>query len=140
MISHVPFAGHTATKDTTLQGYKIPKGTNILILFWSLHHNEKIFPDPYAFKPQRFLDESGQLLPPGHLHRKAVLPFGAGRRVCLGETMARNRLFLAIAALVQRYKFLPENGKDNKPIDVRNYHFGIVLNPGKVTVKVIKRD
>lgn len=139
LISHVPFSVHTALRDTTLCGYRIPKNVRIITNFWTLHHDEKIFPDPFSFKPERFLDDEGKVVPPGHPCRKVLFPFGAGRRVCLGETLAKNRLFLVITAMIQRYEFLPENPEEARKADPRNYDFGIVLNPGDVTVKISKR-
>lgn len=85
------------------------------------------------------MDSEGKLVPPGHPRRKALFPFGAGRRVCLGETLAKNRLFLVISAMVQRYKFSPKDYESSQKADPRNYDFGIVLNPGDVTVKIEKR-
>lgn len=107
---------------------------------WNLHHDESIFPDPYTFKPERFLDGNDCLVSAGHPNRRALFPFGAGRRVCLGETLAKNRLFLTVSALIQRYRLLPESDLNIKDIDPRNYANGVVLNPGPVNVKMIKRN
>ncbi|CAD5124690.1 DgyrCDS12955 [Dimorphilus gyrociliatus] len=140
-ISHVPMAGHRAIKNTTLLGYKVPKDHKVFVSMWGLHHDEKIFPEPYKFKPERYLEENGEFVAPGHPCRKALFAFGAGRRVCLGETLAKNRLFLVIGALVQNYKFLPGNGKDvGEDVDPRDYKFGIVLNPGDLNVRMIRRN
>ncbi|CAD5124689.1 DgyrCDS12954 [Dimorphilus gyrociliatus] len=139
--SHVPFSVHKSIKNTTLLGYEIPKNTTLITFFWGLHHDEKIFPEPYKFKPERYLEENGEFVAPGHPCRKALFAFGAGRRVCLGETLAKNRLFLVIGALVQNYKFLPGNGKDiGEDVDPRDYKFGIVLNPGDLNVRMIRRN
>lgn len=56
------------------------------------------------------------------------MAFGAGRRVCLGEALAKNRLFLFAAALLQRFQFLPGD-PDLPDIDPRGYNLGLVLHP-----------
>lgn len=59
----------------------------------------KAFPEPEKFKPERFLDEAGNL-------RKIdeFIPFSLGKRVCLGESLARAELFLIIANLFHKFK------------------------------------
>ena len=93
---------HKSTVDTTLQGYSIPKGTTVLTNLWSLHHDPEIWDDPDAFRPERFLDEEGNFVPP---KADRFLPFSAGRRVCLGESLARIELFLVLARLLHSFKF-----------------------------------
>ncbi|XP_006816322.1 cytochrome P450 2U1-like, partial [Saccoglossus kowalevskii] len=48
---------HCALKDTSLGGYNIPKGTEVIILLWSIHKEPTIWPDPDKFDPMRFYDE-----------------------------------------------------------------------------------
>ena len=67
------------------------------------------------------------------------MPFGAGRRVCLGESLAKNRLFLFSAALLQHFEFHTENSKI-PDIDPRLFNLGIVLHPGRVKVRAITRN
>ena len=87
---------HIAIEDTHLDGYgPVPKGTMAMINTWALHHDESFWEEPYKFRPDRFLDEAGDLLSADHPNRKHLLPFGAGPRVCLGETFAMARLFLS---------------------------------------------
>lgn len=54
---------------------------------------------PYQFIPERFLDEGGQLC----LQKDYSMPFGAGKRLCAGETFARNMMFLFIGGLFQNF-------------------------------------
>ena len=85
---------HIAKEDTELDGYgPMPKGTMVMINTWALHHDESFWDEPYKFHPDRFLEDSGDLLSADHPNRKHLLPFGAGPRVCLGETFAMARLF-----------------------------------------------
>ncbi|KAI8512180.1 hypothetical protein Bbelb_088190 [Branchiostoma belcheri] len=95
---------HTTTQDTNLNGYHIPSQTMVLPNLWSVHYDEKLFPDPYKFDPTRFLDERGQYKKDEH-----VMPFSAGPRMCLGEQLARMELFLFFTSLMQHFTFkLPD--------------------------------
>ena len=58
-----------------------------------------------------------------------LLPFGAGRRSCLGEVLARNRLFLFVAVLLQRFTFKADDRYPLPDTDPRKFKFGIVLTP-----------
>ncbi|KAH3773959.1 cytochrome P450 2U1-like [Dreissena polymorpha] len=138
LISHVPLAvPHATICDTTVLGKRIPKDTTVYINLWSLHHDPEVWHDPWEFDPGRFLDADGHLLPPHHECRRRLLVFGAGRRVCLGESLAKNRLFLFTTALLQRYDFRPASSLPD--LDPRKFSLGIVLHPGHFNIKAIKR-
>ena len=64
-------------------------------------HNEDAWKDPEVFRPERFLDMHGML----SLKKDISLPFGAGKRLCAGETFARNTMFLCFTALIQNFNF-----------------------------------
>ena len=66
--------------------------------------------------------------------------FGAGRRVCLGESLAKNRLFLFSASLLQNFSFHPEIEDTLPDFDPRLFNLGIVLHPGRVKIKAITRN
>ena len=101
--SLVPLAvPHMTTVDTTLQGYSIPKGTTLLANLWSLHHDPSVWENPHDFKPERFLDEDGNYVAP---KADRLLPFSTGRRVCLGESLARMEVFVILSRLLHRFKF-----------------------------------
>ncbi|XP_063057369.1 cytochrome P450 2J2-like [Engraulis encrasicolus] len=94
-----------ASKDTTLAGYFIPKGTGITANLSSVLHDKNEWETPDIFNPQHFLDAEGRFR-----KRDAFLPFSAGKRVCLGEQLARMELFLMFASLLQRFTLSPEPG------------------------------
>ncbi|ELU15807.1 hypothetical protein CAPTEDRAFT_142591 [Capitella teleta] len=95
----VPFSvPHCTTEDVSFRDFFIPQGTMILPNLYSVHHNEAHFKDAFKFDPSRFLDDEGCYRP-----IKQLIPFGIGRRVCLGESLARMELFLFFTSLLQRF-------------------------------------
>ncbi|XP_041790821.1 cytochrome P450 2J2-like [Chelmon rostratus] len=95
-----------ASKDTTLGGYFIPKGTAINTMLGSALFDKNEWATPDTFNPEHFLDSEGQFR-----RRDAFLPFSAGKRVCLGEHLARMELFLFFTILLQRFTFSPVPGE-----------------------------
>uniref|UniRef100_T1IQ14 Cytochrome P450 2U1 n=1 Tax=Strigamia maritima TaxID=126957 RepID=T1IQ14_STRMM len=62
IVTIVPLSvAHRTLSDTTLLGRFIPKGMTIMPNLWAVHHDPEIFPEPYKFKPERFLTDDGQL-------------------------------------------------------------------------------
>ncbi|XP_066553586.1 cytochrome P450 2K6-like [Amia ocellicauda] len=104
---------HETTKDVTLRGYSIPKGTYIIPLLRSVHRDEAYWEKPDEFDPSHFLDAEGKFV-----KRDAFMPFSAGRRVCVGETLARMELFLFFTSLLQRFSFHLPAGAEEKDIDL----------------------
>jgi len=98
---------HRTMKDVELNGFKIPKDTTILPNIWSVHHNEKLFPDPMSFRPERFIDADGKVSKPDYL-----IPFSVGKRFCLGEPLARMEMFLYFTHMLHKFSFkLPPGEK-----------------------------
>ncbi|NWH58063.1 CP2DH protein, partial [Geococcyx californianus] len=96
---------HMTYRDTKLDGFFIPKGTTIITNLSSVLKDEEVWEKPNEFYPKHFLDENGQFVKP-----EAFLPFSAGRRVCLGEQLARMELFIFFTTLMQKFTFvLPED-------------------------------
>ena len=70
----------------------------------------------------------------------SFMGFGAGRRACLGETLARNRLFLFTAALLQKYRFKPDPDSELPSCDPRGYKGEFLSVPPAYKVKVEYRN
>ena len=79
---------------------EIPKDVTILVMPWTLHRHELYWEKPRAFMPERFLPENRE-----RIHRYQFLPFGAGPRICIGATFAMQEAVIALAVLMQRYRF-----------------------------------
>ncbi|XP_048746820.1 steroid 17-alpha-hydroxylase/17,20 lyase-like [Ostrea edulis] len=102
---------HMSICDSQIGGYDIPKDTMVIINHWALHHDPKYWKDPEKFDPHRYLDENGKMKP---ARPDSWLPFSAGRRVCLGETLAKPEILLMCANLLKRFDIrLPEGVKPN---------------------------
>ncbi|XP_076039457.1 cytochrome P450 2J2-like [Oratosquilla oratoria] len=98
--------GHMAAADTEILEYNIPKGSIVFGSIYSVHHDPAYWKDPHVFRPERFLSEDKST----YVHNERLLPFGTGRRVCLGESLARMEIFLFFTALVMRLRFsLPQD-------------------------------
>lgn len=97
---------HQTTRDTSVGGFDVPKGSMAIINHWALHHDPKAWENVDDFIPERFLDKDGKLGP----KPESWLPFSAGRRVCLGETVAKPELHLLFAALMQKFTWRIQEG------------------------------
>lgn len=98
---------HMTLEDTSIGSHRIPAGTIVMPLVASVHHDEKFWGDPLVFRPDRFLDDDGKLLPSDHPNRKHLMQFGAGVRECVGEIFALRRLFIFIASIAQAFDLKP---------------------------------
>ncbi|XP_042313610.1 cytochrome P450 2K6-like [Sceloporus undulatus] len=93
------------TKDITLQGFHIKKGTTIIPDTASVLYDPEQWETPHQFNPNHFLDKDGNFF-----CKEAFMPFGIGHRVCLGEQMAKVELFIFFCSLLQAFKFQPPEG------------------------------
>jgi len=91
---------HMVTEDDVYQSYHIKKGTVVWANIWSILHDESVYPDPFEFRPERYLDEDGKLRQLGKAEDPATAAFGFGRRICPGLFLADNSIFLAIATML----------------------------------------
>ncbi|XP_070574470.1 steroid 17-alpha-hydroxylase/17,20 lyase-like [Ptychodera flava] len=104
---------HETIEDTSVGGYNVPKGTQIWTNLWKLHNDEKYWKEPEKFRPERFLHEDGRALP----KQDSFLPFSAGRRVCVGDVLAKNEMLLIFTCLFEQFTFLPPPGKDKPSLE-----------------------
>ncbi|KAK3520223.1 hypothetical protein QTP70_019366, partial [Hemibagrus guttatus] len=114
---------HTTTCDVKFQGFFIKKGTCIFPLLTSVLRDETQWESPLIFNPAHFLDEQGRFV-----KKDAFMPFSAGRRVCLGESLAKMELFLFFTSLLQHFRFTPPPGMSEDQLDLTPA-VGLTLNP-----------
>ena len=118
---------HVCRRDVIFEGYHIKKGTILFPNLWFIHHDKKLWHDPWNFRPERFLDSNGELLPADHDLRKAWIPFSLGRRSCPGETLAMTRTFLYLTRILQEFDITPASSGCIPNVDPRCYIPGAVL-------------
>ncbi|MHB1571532.1 MAG: cytochrome P450 [Solirubrobacteraceae bacterium] len=100
----------TAIADDEIDGYRIPKGSTVLVPVNAVHHDPRFWEDPQRFDPTRFLPENAN----SH-HRFAYLPFGAGQRICIGRTFALMEATLITAMMSQQFLFEAVPGHPVEP-------------------------
>ncbi|XP_046438827.1 methyl farnesoate epoxidase-like isoform X1 [Daphnia pulex] len=127
---------HVAEKDTKCQGYVIPKKAVVFINLWAINNDPEIWPEPTKFLPERHLNDAGEFV-----KSEKMLNFSLGKRSCIGETLARNSLFLFFTSFMQHFHFEFPNHRDMdyelpslEPIP------GLTLAPRPCFARVIKRS
>ncbi|XP_078671816.1 cytochrome P450 2J2-like [Branchiostoma floridae x Branchiostoma belcheri] len=122
---------HCTSSPTSLQGYDIPAHTQVWVNLWSVHMDPAYWPHPDTFDPGRFLDGSGRVKV-----LEAFMPFSTGRRICLGEQLAKMELFLFLTSLLQQFTFkLPEG----VPEPDMSGEIGVTLQPKPYKLEAIPR-
>ncbi|KAI3360944.1 hypothetical protein L3Q82_013148 [Scortum barcoo] len=116
---------HRAIRDSSIAGYFIPKNTVIIPNLFGAHHDPAVWAEPYSFKPERFLEGGGG-------STRALIPFGGGARLCLGESVAKMELFLFTAYLLRDFQFVPPKSDASLP-DLRGVA-SVVLKVKSYTV------
>ncbi|ODM89470.1 Cytochrome P450 2J5 [Orchesella cincta] len=114
---------HRLLTDIEFHGFFLPKGVSVISNLYTIHHDPKIWgEDVNEFRPERFLNEDESEV----VCHEALVAFSAGRRVCLGESLARDSLFLFIASILQKFNILPD---PDCPIANMETMSGIVVEP-----------
>ncbi|KAG8375385.1 hypothetical protein BUALT_Bualt10G0094500 [Buddleja alternifolia] len=111
---------HKSETDVEINGYIIPKHTQILVNTWAMGRESSLWSNPTSFEPERFLDKIDI-----KSQDYKLLPFGSGRRVCPGQPLAHRMLHLIVATLIHNFDWQIEGikGKDEN----REEKFGLAL-------------
>ncbi|XP_019096707.1 PREDICTED: cytochrome P450 82G1 isoform X1 [Camelina sativa] len=100
-----------AREDCFVGGYRVEKGTRLLVNIWKLHRDPKIWPDPKIFKPERFMEEKSQC---GKSDFEYI-PFSSGRRSCPGINLGLRVVHIVLAKLLQGFELRKASGE---PLDM----------------------
>ncbi|XP_077538394.1 cytochrome P450 2J1-like [Haemaphysalis longicornis] len=104
---HMVAPFRTNLEEATVCGFRVPSGCRVLANLWLAHRDPGFWQEPHRFDPTRFLQ-------PEELHgrpdkRDAFLPFGLGKRVCIGESLAKTEMFVFVTELLKKFSFsVPE--------------------------------
>ncbi|XP_055909303.1 cytochrome P450 18a1 [Eupeodes corollae] len=130
--SIVPLATtHSPTRDVEVNGYKIPAGSHVIPLINSVHMDPNLWDKPEEFNPRRFIDSAGKVHKP-----EFFIPFGVGRRMCLGDVLARMELFLFFSSFMHCFHIsLPEG----KPLPSLKGNVGVTITPEAFRVCLTRR-
>ncbi|OVA11724.1 Cytochrome P450 [Macleaya cordata] len=95
---------HKACRETSLMGSKIDKGTRVMVNIYALHHNQKVWKEPFKFMPERFLQIDNQDVN-GKAMEQSLLPFSAGMRICAGMELGKLQFSFSLANLVNAFEW-----------------------------------
>lgn len=107
-------------RPITLGGWQLPARTMFTVPLQLMHHDPRWFPDPHAYRPERFSDDAPDI------PRGAFMPFGTGPRVCLGQHLAMAEMIVIAAMFLQRFAVtVPVGVTAPEPV------FNITLRPDR---------
>ncbi|EDV32761.1 uncharacterized protein Dana_GF22197 [Drosophila ananassae] len=97
----IPAVARFLEKDLMIDGGHIPARTNVVVLLWQLLRDDKLFPDPLSFRPERHLD-----VETSNLAAYSYIPFSAGPRNCIGQKFALLEMKTMVIQLLRHYQLL----------------------------------
>jgi cytochrome P450 len=89
-----------AIEECEIGGYRVPAGTQLLLVLWAMHRDPRYFQDPRTFDPARWEGSLAKKKVP----RYAYLPFGAGPRICIGSSFAMTEAVLLLATIARNFQ------------------------------------
>jgi cytochrome P450 len=99
----VPLAGRRLASELNVNGLSLPAGTDVTPAIWLTHTRPDLYPEPYAFRPERFLEDSPTTY--------GWIPFGGGIRRCLGAAFAEMEMRVVLETVLRRRALSPASGK-----------------------------
>ena len=133
LSSIVPIQIRSCSRATMIHGCLLPKGTFASLNVYAWHMNEKQWPKPREFQPERFLSAENTVV-----NDQYVLAFGGGKRMCVGDKLAKMTVFLFLVALLQKYRFEPLENVCKKDIWLKS-DTGFINRPVAVNIKFVNR-
>jgi cytochrome P450 len=124
-----PSINREPIETDTYRDLTLVKGATVLAMPWTIHRHRKLWDRPDAFMPERFHPGNRE-----RIDRFQYLPFGAGARICIGAAFAMQEAVIAMAVLMQRFRF--ETLPETKPWPVQK----LTTQPqGGLPMKVVRR-
>ncbi|XP_055992935.1 cytochrome P450 2F5 [Sorex fumeus] len=121
---------HRVIRDTNFRGFVLPKGTDVITLLNTVHYDPSQFVTPREFNPEHFLDDNKSFK-----KSPAFMPFSAGRRLCLGESLARMELFLYLTAILQNFTLQPLGAPEDIDLTPLSSGLGNLPRPFQLSVR-----
>nr|UCU84472.1 flavanone 3'-hydroxylase [Zinnia elegans] len=115
-----------ASEGCEVDGYYIPQGSTLLVNVWAIARDPKMWTDPLEFRPTRFLPGGEKADADVKGNDFEVIPFGAGRRICVGINLGLRMVQLLVATLVQNFDWELANGLQPEKLNM-NEAFGLTL-------------
>ncbi|XP_076179782.1 cytochrome P450 18a1 isoform X1 [Ptiloglossa arizonensis] len=123
---------HATTREVTLNGYTIPAGSQVVPLLHAVHMDSELWEEPEEFRPSRFLSAEGKVQKPEYF-----MPFGVGRRMCLGDVLARMELFLFFSSLMHTFELRSPEGASLPSL---RGNAGVTVTPDPFDVCLLPRN
>jgi len=131
LYQSVPVMSRTTGEDMELNGYIIPKGTNVILVNFFLHRDQRTFNDPNTFNPERFTSKNTETR-----HPYSYIPFSAGPRNCIGQKFAMLEEKVLVSSVLRNF-----NLKTTVPLEELKLLPEVVLKPfNGIRVSITKRD
>ncbi len=122
----VPFTGRELREPTVLDGFELEPGQIVLAAIWLTHTRPDLYPEPFAFRPERFLD--------GAVETYSWVPFGGGTRRCIGAAFAQMEMRVALKTIIRGFDLRAATTDPERPIR-RN----VTMSPAKGTPAIAAR-
>ncbi|XP_015900481.3 cytochrome P450 81Q32 [Ziziphus jujuba] len=102
---------HESSEESTVGGFRIPRGTTLLVNIWAIQNDPTIWVDPTSFKPERYIEAEGM-----RNDKLRLMPFGSGRRGCPGEGLGMRVVGLVLGLIIQCFNW--ERVSQEKMVDM----------------------
>ncbi|KAJ7676990.1 cytochrome P450 [Mycena polygramma] len=115
---------HFLPVEDEYRGYRLPAGSIVIPNAWAMLHNEAMYPDPYAFKPERFL-LNGKINP---AIRSPDAAFGFGRRICPGKHMAHSSVWMNVVSILATFNITKAVDEDGHVVEPTYEYFTALVS------------
>ncbi len=104
----VPFVGRELREEAELGGYELPAGTVVMPAIYLAHTRPDVYPHPYEFRPERFLEDGPETY--------GWIPFGGGTRRCIGAAFAELEMRVVLSTILRRATLRPASERPEKMV------------------------